>query len=59
MLEQRILNEIKILEDMILMKEMHDLGMIDDSSYRAYISEAVNTRKEEIKNVDQTQQGTV
>lgn len=55
MTEQMILNEIKILEDIILMRDLHDMGMIPDDTYKAYLQSMAMIKLEEINNVDKAQ----
>lgn len=52
MTEQMILNEIKILEDIMLMRDMHDMGLISDDSYKSYLNKMAIYKMEESEDVD-------
>lgn len=52
MMEKIILNEIKILEDIILMRNMHDMGLISDDTYKTYLQRMTMIKLEELEDVD-------
>lgn len=54
-MEQIILNEIKILEDIILMRNLHDMGLIPDDTYKTYLQSMAMIKLKEINNVDKAQ----
>lgn len=54
MTEQIILNEIKILEDIILMRNMHDMGLVSDDTYKTYLQRMAMIKLEELEDVDKT-----